>query len=248
MLLQDKIVLITGGATGIGEATAQVVAAEGASVVVADMNADEGRATVAAIVSAGGQAHFVETDVTSSASVAAVVEFADSQFGRLDVLISCAGVYASPNVRVDDYEEAVWDKLLNVNLKGSFLCAHHVVPLMEKGGGGVILFMGSTAGTRVPSGSVAYGASKGGIQGLAYTLEAQLKPAGIRVNVICPDQIATPLKLQAIRDIAVQEGITEQEAMAEWEPKLGHPDGVAKVLALLASDAAAYVTGMIYTR
>ncbi len=203
MLLHDKIILLTGGATGIGEATAQVVAAEGASVVVADMNADEGRATVSAIESAGDQAHFVEANVTSSDSVAALVEFVDSQFGRLDVLISCAGVYASPNVRVDDYEEAVWDKLLNVNLKGSFLCAHHVVPLMEKGGGGVILFMGSTAGTRAPSGSVAYGASKGGIQGLAYTLEALLKPAGIRVNVICPDQIATPLKLQAIRDIAV---------------------------------------------
>ena len=245
MLLQDKVVLITGGATGIGEATAQVVAAEGASVVVADMNADEGRATVSAIESAGGQAHFVETNVTSSSSVATLVQFVDSQFGCLAVLISCAGVYASPNVRVDDYEEAVWDKLLNVNLKGSFLCARHVVPLMEKSGGGVILFMGSTAGTRAPSGSVAYGASKGGIQGLAYTLEAQLKPVGIRVNVICPDQIATPLKLQAIRDIAVQEGITEQEALAEWEPKLGHPDGVARVLALLAAD---YVTGMIYTK
>ena len=248
MLLHNKVVLVTGGASGIGEATSVIVSTEGASVVVADMNAEQGRATVASIESAGGQAHFVETDVTSSSSVAALVEFVNSQFGHLDILISCAGVYASPNVRVDDYEEAVWDKLQDVNLKGSFLCARHVVPLMEKSGGGVILFMGSTAGTRVASGSVAYGASKGGIQGLAYTLEAQLKPAGIRVNMVCPDQIATPLKLQAIRDIAKQEGITEQEALAEWEPKLSHPDGVARVLALLASDAADYVTGMIYTR
>lgn len=142
MLLQNKIVLVTGGATGIGEATSLIAATEGASVVVADMNAHEGQATAAAIESAGGQAHFVETDVTSSSSVAALVQFIDSQFGRLDVVISC---------------------------------------------GGVIIFMGSTAGTRVPSGSVAYGASKGGIQGLAYTLEAQLKPVGIRVNVVCPD-------------------------------------------------------------
>ena len=248
MLLQDKVVLVTGGATGIGEATSVMIATEGAAVVVADMNTQEGNATVAAIESAGGRARFFETDVTSSNNVAALVRFVEGEFGRLDILISCAGVYASPNVRVDDYQEAVWDKLLDVNLKGSFPCAHHVVPLMEKGGKGVILFMGSTAGTRVPSGSVAYGASKGGIQGLAYTLEAQLKPAGIRVNVVCPDQIATPLKLQAIRDIAVQEGISEQEALAEWEPKLGHPDGVARVLVMLASDAADYVTGMIYTR
>ena len=248
MLLQNKIVLVTGGSSGIGEATSRVVSIEGASIVVADMNVEQGQATVAAMESAGHQAHFVATDVTSSNSVAELVKFVDGQFGRLDVLISCAGVYASPNVRVDDYEEAVWDKLLDVNLKGSFLCARHVVPLMEKSGGGVILFMGSTAGTRVPSGSVAYGASKGGIQGLAYTLEAQLKPAGIRVNMVCPDQIATPLKLQAIRDIAKQEGITEQEALAEWEPRLGHPEGVAKVLALMASDAADYITGKIYTR
>ncbi len=142
MLLHNKVVLVTGGASGIGEATSVIVSTEGASVVVADMNAEQGRATVASIESAGGQAHFVETDVTSSSSVAALVEFVNSQFGHLDILISCAGVYASPNVRVDDYEEAVWDKLQDVNLKGSFLCARHVVPLMEKSGGGVILFMG----------------------------------------------------------------------------------------------------------
>jgi len=248
MLLQKKIILITGGASGIGEATSKIAAAEGASIVIADMNAELGQTTVAAIESDRGQAHFVETDVTSSNSVADMVQFVDDQYGRLDVVISCAGVFASPNVRIDDYEEAVWDKLLDVNLKGSFLCARQIVPLMERSGGGVILLLGSTAGTRVPSGSVAYGASKGGIQGLACTLEAQLKPVGIRVNMICPDQIATPLKLQAIRDIAKQEGITEQEALAEWEPRLGHPEGVAKVLALMASDAADYITGKIYTR
>ena len=248
MRLKDKVVIVTGGASGIGKATAVHFAAEGARVVVADLDQTQGMETVAAIEATGGDARFVRVDISVEADAVALSAAVERDFGRLDVLVNCAGIFLAPRVRVDLFEEEVWERVIDVNLKGIFLTTKHAVQPMERNGGGVILFIASTAGVTSSSASVAYGASKGGVHGLAFTLAEQLEPANIRVNVVCPNDIATPLKLEAIREIAEREGQAPEEALEAWQTALGEPEGVARVLALLASDDAAYVRGTIFTR
>ena len=248
MRLKDKVVIVTGGASGIGKATALLFAAEGARVVVADLDRTQGMETVAAIEAAGGEARFVRVDISVEADAAALSRGVERDFGRLDVLVNCAGIFLAPRVRVDLFAAETWERVIDVNLKGIFLTTKHAVQPMERSGGGVILFIASTAGVTSSSASVAYGASKGGVHGLAFTLAEQLEPANIRVNVVCPNDISTPLKLEAIREIAEREGQDPEEALEAWQSALGEPEGVARVLALLASDDAAYVRGTVFTR
>lgn len=248
MRFNHKVVLITGGSTGIGAATAVLLGSEGARVIIADINETDGQTTVERIEKAGGIARFVRTDVTSEEEVRTLIEAIDQDCGRLDVLINGAGVLLGPMVRVDRLNLEHWEKTIDVNLRGTFLCTKHAVPLMEKTGGGVVLCIASGAGVRGASSSLAYGASKGGVQGFAYTLEGQLAPLNIRVHVVCPGGIATPLKLRNIAEVAEQTGQSPEEAVAAARPGLGEPEGVAKVLAFLASEDADYVRGTIFTR
>ena len=248
MRLKDKVVIVTGGASGIGKATALLFAAEGARVVVADLDRTQGMEIVDAIEAAGGEARFVRVDISVEADAAALSAAVERDFGRLDVLVNCAGIFLAPRVRVDLFAAETWERVIDVNLKGIFLTTKHAVQPMERSGGGVILFIASTAGVTSSSASVAYGASKGGVHGLAFTLAEQLEPANIRVNVVCPNDISTPLKLEAIREIAEREGQDPEEALEAWQSALGEPEGVARVLALLASDDAAYVRGTVFTR
>ena len=247
MLLAEKVALITGGATGIGGATSTVFAREGAKVVIADVNEVDGPARAEAIAADGGSARFVRTDMTSASSVRDLMAAIKEEFGRLDALVSCAGIFRAPHVQVDDFEEDTWDQVIDVNLKGTFIGAKFAVPLMKQSGGGVILLVGSIAGVTTPSGSLAYGASKGGVNGFGITLENFLEPHNIRVNVVCPTDISTPLKLQAMREISEIEGHSADEDAAE-RASLGDPEGIGKVLAVLASDNCDYVRGMIITK
>ena len=248
MRLKDKVVIVPGGASGIGKATALLFAAEGARVVVADLDRTQGMEIVDAIEAAGGEARFVRVDISVEADAAALSAAVERDFGRLDVLVNCAGIFLAPRVRVDLFAAETWERVIDVNLKGIFLTTKHAVQLMERSGGGVILFIASTAGVTSSSASVAYGASKGGVHGLAFTLAEQLEPANIRVNVVCPNDISTPLKLEAIREIAEREGQDPEAALEAWQSALGAPEGGARVLALLASDDAAYVRGTVFTR
>ena len=248
MRLKGKVAVITGGATGIGRAAALQFGLDGAEVIVADVNDVEGVATARAITQVRGAAQFVRTDVSSETDVRALMKDVDDACGHLDILVNCAGIFQGMEVRVDDFEDDRWEQVIAVNLKGSYLCAKHAVPLMEKRGAGVILLVASIAGVTVPSSSIAYGASKGGVHGLAISLERQLTPLKIRVNTVCPSDIATPLKIATIEEIADRKGKTRAAAMAEWQPRLGDPAGVAKVMAFLASSDGAYVRGTVVTR
>ena len=247
MLLEGKVVIVTGGSTGIGGATVDVFAREGATVVIADINEVAGQARADAAIAGGNSARFVRTDLTSSDSARTLIDVVRDEFGRLDVLVSCAGIYRSPHVQVEKFEEFDWDQVIEVNLKGTFIAAKHAVPLMKKRGGGVILLVASVAGVSAPSGSLAYGASKGGVNGFAMTLEDFLEPHGIRVNVVCPTNISTPLKLEAMREISEMEGHSLEEDATE-QVALGNPEGIGKLLAVLASDYSEYVRGIIKTR
>ena len=132
MRLQNKIALVTGGATGIGAATAVMYAREGAKVIIADLNEADGKATVQSIEAAGGSAQLIRTDVSQEADVAAMVESVEQDFGRLDVLVTCAGILLGAAVRIDRFDVEAWDAVIRVNLRGTFLCTKHAVPLMEK--------------------------------------------------------------------------------------------------------------------
>jgi NAD(P)-dependent dehydrogenase (short-subunit alcohol dehydrogenase family) len=190
----------------------------------------------------------VYTDVTDEEQCRRLTTTALRQTGRLDILITCAGVFRGGQASLEDLEESVFRGVIDINLMGTFLTVKHAVPAMQEAGRGVILCIASGAGVTGASGSYAYGASKGGVHGLVLTLQARLEPRGIRVHAICPGEIATPLKLSAIAQAAELAGRSPDAAIAEARERLGEADGVARVLAFLASDEASYVRGTIFTR
>ena len=239
-MLTVKVFLIVGGATGLGRATAELCAVAGASVVIADMNAQAGAPLATAL-----GALFGPVDVTDAASVQALMAAIAARHGRLNALIQAAGILQGAYTPVEEFPLETWQAVLDVNLTGSFLCARYATPLLQAAGGGVIVLISSLAAVNGSS-SVAYGASKGGVNGLGITLARKLAPAGIRVNVVMPGNIDTELKRSVIAVEAAQSGQALTDAVAA--SALGAPEGVAKVLAWLVSDDADYVRGMISTR
>jgi NAD(P)-dependent dehydrogenase (short-subunit alcohol dehydrogenase family) len=245
-LLQGKVAIITGGARGIGGATARRFAGEGAKVVIADLLETEGRETVRAIEQEGGEAVFVPTDVTDEDACREVAQTAVSHFGRLDVIVTCAGILQGAYLAVEDLDLPTFERVQDINVRGTFLAVKHAVPLMRQNAGGVVLCISSGAGVRGPSSSIAYGTSKAAVHGLVMTLQPRLEPQGIRVHAICPGSIDTVLKRENVTDGARAAGRDADQALAAAH--LADPDGVARVLAFLASDDAAFVRGTIFTR
>jgi len=248
MGLKDRVIIITGGGRGIGAATARLIAARGGKVVIGDMLEAEGEATAAAIRAAGGDAIFVRTDISKAADCVRLVAAAVERYGKLDVLICCAAILQGATLQAEALEEAAFERVLAINVKGTFLTVKAALPYLRKAERGVILLMGSEAGTKIPSSSLAYGASKGGVHGLAMTLEAQLSPHGIRVNEICPSSIATPMRIENLVDRARAAGRDPEQARVEAIRDAGDPAGIASILTFLASTDADYVRGTIYTR
>ncbi len=244
--LNDKVAVITGGSTGIGAATAIEYARAGAKVVFGDINETDAEETVRAIREAGGVARFLRTDVMVEAEVADLMKTANTEFGGIHVLVTAAGILRGPSVRIDEFETATFDSVIDVNLKGTFFALKHAVPIMRGCEGGVILCIASGAGVRGGSSSVAYGSSKGGVNGLVMVVESQISP--IRIHTICPGGLATPLKLGQIAESARREGRDPDAAVADARKSLGDPAGVARVLTFLASDAGSYTRGQIFTR
>jgi NAD(P)-dependent dehydrogenase (short-subunit alcohol dehydrogenase family) len=246
MRLAEKVAVVTGGARGIGAETARLFAREGAAVVIADVLEAEGEAAAAEIAAAGGRAAFQRADVSDPEQADALIGAAVARFGRLDVLVNNAGVLLGAHVPLAEFDRDAWRRVLDVNLNGTFYCTQAAAPHLPEGG--VVLCVASGAGVRGGSSSLAYGASKAGIQGLAYTLEAQLRPRGIRVNVVCPGNLATDMKLGVIRAEAERAGASPDAAVAHAMPGLGDPAGVARVLLFLASEEGSYVVGTVFTR
>ena len=246
MDITGKRMVITGGASGIGRATAIMCAARGAKVIVADVNHRDADRCIENIHGTGGEAWYVKTDVSREDDVRSLVESAERLKGGIDVLVAASGIARDALVPVDELLADAWDETIRVNLRGAFLLTKFVVPAMKRAGGGVIVMIASGAGVKRPSSMVAYGASKGGVNGLAMTLEPALAIDGIRINVLRPGEIATPLKLH---NIDQQFQITGDSAQQdETTSRLGEPDGVANVIAFLVSDNADYVRGSVFTR
>ena len=244
MDLSNKTILVVGGASGIGRATAEVCSARGASVIVADYDQASGTQTATAIA-----APFVQVNVANEASVKAMFAWIAEQYDHLDVLVQTAGVLKGAYVPVEAFELETFQSVIDINATGSFLCAKYAVPLIKKAGRGVIILVSSVAATGVSS-SVAYGTSKGSVSSLGVTLANKLASEHIRVNVVHPGGIKTNMKLSVIGREAELRGQSGEQAIAEARAGslLGEPEGVGKILAWLASDEADYVRGFLTTR
>lgn len=236
MKLRGKTAIVTGGASGIGEATVRRFAAEGANVVIADMS-PSGAALAQALVEAGAGARFVRADVTREEEVRELVAQAASAFGRLDIMVANAGIGHTP-VPVEQLELQTWQRTLDVNLTGVFLSNRYAIAHMKAhGGGGAVVNVASILGHVGMAGAAAYNASKGGVVNLTRSLGVSCARDGIRVNAVCPGFVDTPILDGA--DPARKAAIAALHPMG----RLGTVDEIAAAILFLASDEGSFMAG-----
>ena len=246
LALQEQVIVITGGASGIGKATARLCAERGAHVLISDLPTSNGRVISEDLVAKGFSTSFVECDVSNENDVKRLMCSTIKSYGRLDVLIACAGILHGATIEIENFDSVTFDQVLDVNARGTFLCVKHAVRAMGNIGG-VILLLASGAGVTSSSSSYAYGASKGAVHGLSLVLQSRLENRPIRINTVAPGAISTPLKKQNIEDVGHHEGVS-RAMIRDRQDQLGDPAGVASILAFLASPEADYVRGTIFTR
>ncbi|HIQ06280.1 MAG TPA: glucose 1-dehydrogenase [Anaerolineae bacterium] len=241
MQLKDKVALVTGGASGIGRATAILFAREGAAVAVVDINEAAGQSVVQEIVDGGGEAIFIRCDVTGAEDCRNAVRRTVQAFGRLDILFNNAGIIRRASV-VDTTEEE-WDRVMAVNVKSAFLCSKYAIPVMAEAGGGVIVNTASGWGLVGGKEAVSYCASKAAVVNLTRAMAIDHGPQNIRVNAVCPGDTATAM----LRSEAEQLGARTEEFFREAADRplgrVGTPEEIARAVLFLASDASSFVTG-----
>lgn len=245
--LQDKVILVTGGAQGIGGATAELCAQRGATVVITDINQEQANENVKRITDDGGTAEFVLADVRDDEQIKSLFNTIQERHGKLDGVVCAAGVLQGASATPEDLPTDVFEFVLDINTKGVFLCAKYGTPMLEQSQGTLIVVT-SPAGVTGPSSSIAYGTSKGGANGLAMTLAHHLEKRNIRVNTIAPGSIYTKLKLDAEMENAKKSGLTEAEVLEIANNRYGKPQGVAEIIAFMLSDSADYLRGGVFTR
>jgi NAD(P)-dependent dehydrogenase (short-subunit alcohol dehydrogenase family) len=238
--LQGRVVLVTGAASGIGRATAELFAAMGARVVASDVDVDLGAKTVTALSDAGGDAVFIAADVSDEDAVAALVARAVDTYGRLDCAANCAGV-GGGDALTHEYPDDRWDQIVSTNLRGTWLAMRRELEAMlAQREGGAIVNVSSTLGVRGAPLASAYSAGKHGVIGLTRTAATEYASAGIRVNAVCPGAIDTPMMDETFGRFP---GFRESLLAFVPMQRMGRPDEVAAAIAWLGSDAASFITG-----
>lgn len=238
MEMKNDVAVITGGASGIGEATVRLFAERGARVVIADLDEARGQALAAQL---GEQAVFCRTDVSDAAQVQALFQLVEQRYGVLDVLYNNAAYSLSKTLW--DTTEAEWDRVMDVNLKGYFLCAKYALPLLKKSTHGAIVCTGSELGVVGCVESLAYNTSKGGVIQFAKSLALELAPFGIRVNVVCPAGTETPAFVKDMSRSGNYEAEVARLVASYPLKRLGQPIDIARAVAFLASEEASFITG-----
>lgn len=244
MRLKDKVALITGGGSGIGRASAVIFAREGGKVVVSDLNEAPALETVEQVKAINGETSFVTGDVSKNQDAERMVQTAVETFGKLDILVNSAGVSGRAALPDSATPEEVWDRVIEVNLKGTYLPSWHAVPEMERAGGGsiinlasIIALVGYPAG--LGGGFNPYASSKGGVLQLTRNLAVDCARKNIRVNCICPGYIATNMTKSLTDDPEVLEQLEQRHPIG----RLGRPEEIAYAALFLASDESSFVTG-----
>jgi len=241
--LRDRTALITGGGGGIGREAARLFAAEGARVVVVDANRAAGEETVALVGRDGGTAAFTAADVTKSADVAGMVQFAEKRFGALHVLFNNAGIFPDADGSVLDTPEDVFDRVIAVNLKGVFLgCKHGIPALLRAGGGSIVNTASFVAVMGAATSQSAYTASKGGVLALTREIAVEFARRGIRANALCPGPVNTPLLAPLLADPAAR----ARRMVHIPAGRLAETREVAQAALFLASDESSYVNGTTF--
>ena len=241
MRLQDKVAVITGAGGGMGRTAAQMFAAEGAKVVVAEFSEPAGRETVRLVEETGGQATFVRTDVSAEADAKAMIEHAVATYGRVDVLYNNAGIMPEADHSVTDTAVDVWDQVMAVNVRGTYLGCKYAIPVMlDQGAGSVINISSFVAILGCSNPQDAYTASKGAVLALSKSLAVQFGPQGVRTNAICPGPVETPL----LMDWLVKDEEAKRIRLARNPTgRFGKPEEIVYMAIYLASDESRWTNG-----
>ncbi len=239
---EGKVVIVTGGNSGIGRATARLFAAEGASVMIAARDEERSAEVVAEIAAAGGQAAARRCDVTVPADCATVVERCGEELGRLDVLVNNAGVIYRDRTAVDTSLEE-WEHTLAVNARGTFLMSKYALPLMIAGGGGAIVNNASYFGLVGGRGTAAYSAAKGAVVLLTKAMALDHAADGVRVNCVCPGSVDTPMLASEMEAMGGEEAVRHLFEDKHPLGRVAQPDEIARAMLYLASDEAGFITG-----
>ncbi|MFT5393636.1 MAG: NAD(P)-dependent dehydrogenase (short-subunit alcohol dehydrogenase family) [Gammaproteobacteria bacterium] len=243
--LAGKIAIITGAGSGQGRAAAALFAAQGAQVVIADIDEPGGRETLRSVTEAGGNGTFVRCDVADRASTEALVKQAVTTYGALHILYNNAAIWSGGKLDnfVTDLEEDNWETIINVNLKSVYLCCKYAIPAIIESGGGSVINAASAAGLIGSRGkSHAYSASKGGVISLTRAMAMAYAPHQVRINAICPGGVDTPM----VSSMTNTDARAERFAASHPLGRMGQPADIAYCALYLASDEAAWVTGAIF--
>jgi NAD(P)-dependent dehydrogenase (short-subunit alcohol dehydrogenase family) len=249
VLLENRVAIVTGGAKGIGRGIAERFAKEGAAVVIADVAMPEAETTLRAIEAAGGKALVVRCDVTSSEQVRSMADATIAAFGKIDVLVNNAGallggVHQPSNLAA--ISEDAWDRMVNLNLKGAFLCSREVAPRMQPNRYGKIVNISSIGAVRPPKPTAHYNSAKAGVLGLTYDMAAEFAPDNIHVNAILPGPVRSSFYDETVGSMTSEEkdgffGMIGNEVPLQ---RIGTPEDIAGAALFLASDLSSYVTGV----
>lgn len=241
MRVLGRVAVVTGAAMGIGKGVAAVLAREGAKVVVADINDEEGGRTAEELARSGGDVLFVHADVADERQVAAMVQQTVERYGSLTILVNNAaiGVYTP----VHETTVEAWERCLRVNLTGPFLCAKYALPHLKAAGGGAIVNIASVHAYQNVGGTAPYAASKGGLAALTRVMAIDYARDGIRVNAVCPGWVYTPLIQRIFRESGDFEGMKRTVSQRQLLGRLGTPEDIGNAVLYLVSDESSFVTG-----
>ena len=240
--LDGKVAIVTGGAKGIGQGCAKILAQEGARVAVADLDEKCGEATARLIRDIGGECAFIRCDVTRLADIRSLVKFTVQQYGCIDIIVNNAGTHDSKGMEAAD--EASWDFQFSLNIKSQFLLVKEALPELKKAKGAVIN-MGSMVGVIGQKDAVAYVGTKGGIIAMTKAMAIDLGPFGIRVNCVCPGACDTPLLRQWLDAQPNRDEVLHSIESRHPLRRMGQPEDIGRAVAFLASDDASFITGVM---
>ncbi len=246
MLLEQKVAIITGGASGIGQAISETFAASGAAVAIFDLDEASAQATVSAITAAGGTSQFFRCNVAEAASVQAAVDGVKAAFGGIDILVNNAGI---ANIgTATNTSESDFDRVMQVNVKGVFLCLQAILPVMVERGGGVVLNMSSIAAITGLRDRFAYSSSKGAVHTMTLSVAADYLDHKIRCNAICPARVHTPFVDGYLAKNYPDNRDEMFEKLSKVQPigRMARPDEIAKLALYLCSDDSSFITGQTY--